>query len=106
MQNLRSIVTETVDTKTLQGLAVEEYFEHTGFMRGDLPTCKITEERTTHLVRNSLLGQLALRTTKAADLRKRVNPGRDIPYQTLINLYLRECAKTKKRPGLKWRAAG
>ena len=28
----------------------------------------------------------------------------EIPYQTLINLYLRECAKTKKRPGLKWRA--
>ena len=30
----------------------------------------------------------------------------EIPYQTLINLYLRECAKTKKRPGLKWRVAG
>ena len=30
----------------------------------------------------------------------------EIPYQTLINLYLRECAKTGKRPGLKWRAAG
>lgn len=30
----------------------------------------------------------------------------EIPYQTLINLYLRECAKTKKRPGLKWRATG
>jgi uncharacterized protein (DUF4415 family) len=30
----------------------------------------------------------------------------EIPYQTLINLYLRECAKTKKRPGLKWKATG
>jgi uncharacterized protein (DUF4415 family) len=30
----------------------------------------------------------------------------EIPYQTLINLYLRECAKTKKKPGLKWRATG
>ncbi len=29
----------------------------------------------------------------------------EIPYQTLINLYLRECAKTKKRPSLGWRAA-
>ena len=29
----------------------------------------------------------------------------EIPYQTLINLYLRECAKTKKRPGLRWKAA-
>lgn len=30
----------------------------------------------------------------------------EIPYQTLINLYLRECAKAKKRPGLKWRNTG
>ena len=30
----------------------------------------------------------------------------EIPYQTLINLYLRECAKSKKRPGLKWRNTG
>lgn len=29
----------------------------------------------------------------------------EIPYQTLINLYLRECAKVKRRPGLKWKAA-
>ncbi len=26
-----------------------------------------------------------------------------IPYQTLINLYLRECAATKKKPSMKWR---
>lgn len=30
----------------------------------------------------------------------------EIPYQTLINLYLRECAKAKKRPGLKWKGTG
>jgi uncharacterized protein (DUF4415 family) len=29
-----------------------------------------------------------------------------IPYQTLINLYLRECATTQKRLSLKWRQAG
>jgi len=29
----------------------------------------------------------------------------EIPYQTLINLYLRECAKVKRRPGLKWKTA-
>ncbi len=29
-----------------------------------------------------------------------------IPYQTLINLYLRECATQKKRPSLKWKATG
>ena len=28
-----------------------------------------------------------------------------IPYQTLINLYLRDCAATKKKPSLRWRAA-
>jgi uncharacterized protein (DUF4415 family) len=25
-----------------------------------------------------------------------------IPYQTLINLYLRECAQTGKKPALSW----
>jgi len=25
-----------------------------------------------------------------------------IPYQSLINLYLRECASTKKKPTMKW----
>jgi uncharacterized protein (DUF4415 family) len=29
-----------------------------------------------------------------------------IPYQTLINHYLRECAVTKKRPSLRWKATG
>lgn len=28
-----------------------------------------------------------------------------IPYQTLINMYLRDCATSKKRPSLKWRPA-
>lgn len=28
-----------------------------------------------------------------------------IPYQTLINLYLRDCATTKKKPSLRWKAA-
>ncbi len=27
-----------------------------------------------------------------------------IPYQTLINLYLGECARDEKRPSLKWEA--
>ena len=29
-----------------------------------------------------------------------------IPYQTLINLFLRDCAQAKKRPSMKWRATG
>ncbi|MCA9758071.1 MAG: BrnA antitoxin family protein [Candidatus Eisenbacteria bacterium] len=27
-----------------------------------------------------------------------------IPYQTLINLYLRDCAATQKKPSLKWQS--
>jgi len=29
-----------------------------------------------------------------------------IPYQTLINLYLRECAESKKELNLEWRPEG
>ena len=29
----------------------------------------------------------------------------DIPYQTLINLYLRDCAQSEKRLSMKWRPA-
>ena len=29
----------------------------------------------------------------------------EVPYQTLINLYLRDCAETGRRPTMKWRAA-
>jgi hypothetical protein len=28
-----------------------------------------------------------------------------VPYQTLINLYLRECAATKKKLSLQWKPA-
>ena len=27
-----------------------------------------------------------------------------IPYQTLINLYFRDCATAKKRPAMRWKA--
>ena len=29
--------------------------------------------------------------------------GSGIPYQTLINLYLRDCAVTERRPAMTWR---
>ena len=28
----------------------------------------------------------------------------EIPYQTLINLFLRDCAATKKKPAIRWTA--
>ena len=27
----------------------------------------------------------------------------DLPYQTLINLYLRDCAQSQRKPNLRWR---
>jgi uncharacterized protein (DUF4415 family) len=30
----------------------------------------------------------------------------DVPYQTLINLYLRDCAITERRPAMAWRPRG
>ena len=29
----------------------------------------------------------------------------DVPYQTLINSYLRDCAATGRRPAMTWRAS-
>jgi antitoxin component of RelBE/YafQ-DinJ toxin-antitoxin module len=29
----------------------------------------------------------------------------DVPYQTLINLYLRDCAETGRKPAMRWRPA-
>ena len=36
---------------------------------------------------------------------KELSEDTGLPYQTLINLYLRECASTKKRLGMRWRTA-
>ena len=36
---------------------------------------------------------------------KRLSTETGIPYQTLINLYLRECAVTGRKPSLRWQAA-
>jgi predicted DNA binding CopG/RHH family protein len=36
---------------------------------------------------------------------KKLAEDTEIPYQTLINLYLGECARSKKRPSMRWKAA-
>ncbi len=36
---------------------------------------------------------------------KKLAEDAEIPYQTLINLYLRECAQSRKKPAMKWKAA-
>jgi uncharacterized protein (DUF4415 family) len=30
----------------------------------------------------------------------------EVPYQTLINSYLRDCAEQRRRPSMRWRAPG
>ncbi len=30
----------------------------------------------------------------------------EVPYQTLINLYLRDCAESGRRPAMRWRPGG
>lgn len=35
---------------------------------------------------------------------KQLAAATELPYQSLINLYLRDCAATKRRPALTWRA--
>lgn len=42
--------------------------------------------------------------TRTIDYFKELSEDTGIPYQTLINLYLRECAQTGKRLSMKWRA--
>jgi uncharacterized protein (DUF4415 family) len=39
------------------------------------------------------------------DYFKRLSTEMGIPYQTLINIYLRECAASGKRLSVKWRPA-
>lgn len=38
------------------------------------------------------------------DYFKALSAETEIPYQTLINLYLRDCAATKKRPAVRWQS--
>lgn len=37
------------------------------------------------------------------DYFKRLADELDVPYQTLINHYLRDCARTGRRPSMQWR---
>ena len=39
------------------------------------------------------------------DYFKELSAETEIPYQTLINLYLSECARSKKKPSMRWKAA-
>jgi predicted DNA binding CopG/RHH family protein len=38
------------------------------------------------------------------DYFKTIAADADIPYQKLINLFLRDCAETHKKPGIHWKS--
>jgi len=42
---------------------------------------------------------------KTLDYFKELAEETEIPYQTLINLYLGECARAKKKPTMDWKVA-
>jgi uncharacterized protein (DUF4415 family) len=51
--------------------------------------------------------QVTIRLDEATlDYFKNLAEETGVPYQTLINLFLRDCATAKKRPSMKWSATG
>ena len=42
---------------------------------------------------------------EAIDYFKAISSEVGVPYQSLINLYLRDCVATRRRPRLNWRTA-
>jgi predicted DNA binding CopG/RHH family protein len=61
--------------------------------------------------RNPYAGKLKRSVTIRLDERtlayfKQLATETEIPYQTLINLYLRECAASGRRLAMEWRAPG
>lgn len=56
---------------------------------------------------NRLKKQVTIRLDETTlEYFKTLSEETEIPYQTLINLFLRDCAKAKKRPSMKWKATG
>ena len=54
---------------------------------------------------NRLKKSVTIRLDKATvDYFKSLSNETGIPYQTLINLYLRDCAESEKKLSMKWRA--
>lgn len=52
---------------------------------------------------NKLKKQITIRLERETiDYFKQLAKETDIPYQKLINLFLRDCAQNKLRPSIKW----
>jgi predicted DNA binding CopG/RHH family protein len=54
--------------------------------------------------RNELKKQITIRLEEPTiEYFKALASEMDVPYQTLINLYLRDCAKSERKLNLKWK---
>ena len=52
---------------------------------------------------NKLKKQITIRIeNETIEYFKKIAAETDIPYQKLINLFLRDCAEKKKKPEIKW----
>ncbi|MYE07540.1 MAG: BrnA antitoxin family protein [Oligoflexia bacterium] len=69
-----------------------------------------TEYDFSHSKKNPYIKKLKVRTTIRLDKDtvqyfQRLSELQDIPYQSLINLYLRDCMEKRRKPCLNWKKA-
>ena len=70
-------------------------------MKKNYDLSKMKEVKPAYL--KKLKQQLTIKLdTQVIEFFKNLSESVEIPYQTLINLYLRDCAETKKKLKLKW----
>jgi len=70
-------------------------------MKKEYDFSKMKEVRPSYL--KKLKQQVTIKLDKdVVEYFKSLASQMDLPYQTLINLYLKECAKSKKKLSLKW----
>jgi uncharacterized protein (DUF4415 family) len=70
-------------------------------MKKEYDFSKMKEVRPSYL--KKLKQQVTIKLDKdVVEYFKSLASQMDLPYQTLINLYLKECAKSQKKLSLKW----
>ena len=70
-------------------------------MREEYDIAKLNPRKNTYAMKT--MSQININIdTDTIDYFKRLSEKTGMPYQTLINLYLKDCAKNKKEPNLSW----
>ena len=78
-----------------------QFFEEGYRMKKEYDFSKMKEVRPSYL--KKLKQQVTIKLDKdVVEYFKTLATQMDLPYQTLINLYLKECAKSQKKLSLKW----